>query len=163
MPVSFPDIIPVGSIVSSMLTEAQFQAETSSGWVLCDGRSVTGSRYAAITGASTAPDARGLFLRGKNNSRSDGKEDPGGEIALGTYQADRNKDHIHQVRQLTDNGDGGLKNATGITVSAFAVSPPATVVDTTTETDETYSFVAPEGGTDGRPRHVVINWFIRIN
>ena len=33
-----PDILPIGSVVSSLLTEAQFQRLTGPGWVLADGR-----------------------------------------------------------------------------------------------------------------------------
>jgi hypothetical protein len=67
---------PVGMIVQSMLTEAQFQAINGTNWVLAAGQSVTGSQYATITGNSSIPDLRGMFLRGKNNSRSDGNQAP---------------------------------------------------------------------------------------
>ena len=42
--------MPVGSIVPSLLMEAQFQAVAGNGWVLADGRSVAGSAYAVTTG-----------------------------------------------------------------------------------------------------------------
>ena len=46
-----------------MLTEAQFQTEIGDSWVLMDGRDVSGSRYATLTGSNTIPDATGCFLR----------------------------------------------------------------------------------------------------
>ncbi|NRA65320.1 MAG: hypothetical protein HRU19_12610 [Pseudobacteriovorax sp.] len=54
----------VGSIQQSLLTEAQFQAAMgSTDWVLMDGRTVTGSAYATLTGKSKIPAAQGRFLR----------------------------------------------------------------------------------------------------
>jgi hypothetical protein len=58
---------PVGSIVASMLTEAQFQGVNGTDWVLADGRSVAGTTYAVATGENTVPDLRGQFLRGRVN------------------------------------------------------------------------------------------------
>ena len=44
---------------------------------------------------------RGVFLRGKNHTRSDGKEDPAGDQAIGTYQADQLQNHMHNWLPLT--------------------------------------------------------------
>ena len=104
--------MPVGSVIHSMLTEAQFQAQMGVGWVLMDGRSVSGSRYHQITNNSTLPDARGQFLRGKNNGRADGKENPNGDSALGTQQQDAFQGHAHGYY---DNQNGtGSSGAAGI-------------------------------------------------
>lgn len=61
------DLNPVGMIVSSMLTEAQFQALNGTSWVLAYGQSIAGSAYAQITGNSTAPDLRGRVVAGLDN------------------------------------------------------------------------------------------------
>lgn len=58
---------PVGMIVASMLTEAQFQDINGTNWVLAYGQSVAGSTYATVTGSSTLPDLRGRTLAGKDN------------------------------------------------------------------------------------------------
>ena len=79
---------PVGAILQSRLTEAQFQAINGTSWVLMDGRSIVGSKLADITGITNLDDARGLILRGKNNGRSDGAQNPDGDLAIGTYQSD---------------------------------------------------------------------------
>lgn len=78
----------IGSIKESMLTEVQFQSKHGVGWVLMDGRDVTGSEYADLTGNTVLPDARGQFLRGKNNGRADGQENPDGERDLGEHEMD---------------------------------------------------------------------------
>jgi hypothetical protein len=70
----------VGDIIHSMLTEEQFILENGGGWILADGRDVTGSKYATVTGNTTVPDMRGQFLRGKNNGRLDGEENPDGDL-----------------------------------------------------------------------------------
>ena len=52
----------IGDIVMSSLSETQFNAQRPGGnWVLCDGRDVTGTEYAAVAGATTVPDLRGRF------------------------------------------------------------------------------------------------------
>lgn len=92
-------ITPVGSIVKSMLDESTFQDQNGNPsperWVLADGRDVTGSAYQALTGDATIPDFRGNFLRAKNNGRSDGKENPDGDLALGAYTASKFASHMH--------------------------------------------------------------------
>ena len=79
------DDAPLGAILHSILDEAAFQAEQGSGWILCDGRDVTGSRYETVTGNANIPDLRGRFLRGKNNGRVAGAN-PDGELNLGQEQ-----------------------------------------------------------------------------
>ena len=60
------DIWTVGSIQQSMLTEPQWAtalgAEASK-WAIADGRDVTGSKYATLTGNNTIPDLRGAYMR----------------------------------------------------------------------------------------------------
>jgi len=55
--------VPVGSIIQSILTLAQFQAQAGTNWVLMNGASIVGSRLATITGWTNLPDATGRFLR----------------------------------------------------------------------------------------------------
>jgi microcystin-dependent protein len=57
----------VGDVVPSVLSEVQFQSLRGTGWILCDGRSITGSALAVLTGDSTAPDLRGRVVAGKDD------------------------------------------------------------------------------------------------
>lgn len=83
MPVILDDsTAAIGAVQSALITESQFQAQFGTGWVLADGRSVTGSRYATLTGKTTIPDLRGVTLRGKNNGRSDGYENPSFSVGI---------------------------------------------------------------------------------
>lgn len=61
------DLNPVGMIVASMLTEAQFQNLNGTSWVLAYGQSIVGSSYATITGNTLAPDLRGRALAAADN------------------------------------------------------------------------------------------------
>lgn len=140
-------LVPVGTVVASMLSEAQFGTviPDATRWALADGRSVAGSTYATITGSSTVPDLRGVFLRGKNNGRADAKQNPDGELALGAYQADDFKSHQHGLSSF---GNVTLMNA-GSSLGTYIQSGS--------------SNTAATGGVETRARNVTINYFIKIN
>ena len=78
-------LLPIGTVLHSMLTLAQMQSQSGSGWILADGGSCSGSVYESITGNSTVPDMTGRFLRGK------GTNNPDGDLPLGTYTSDKVK------------------------------------------------------------------------
>jgi len=153
MPTAFPDILPVGSVIHSMLTEAQFQAETSSGWILADGRSVVGSRYAAITGATTSPNAQGRFLRARDAA---GTTDPDGTVALGTLKADQNQAHSHT---LSESSVGGGSQTFFSTIGTLVTGTTFSAANTA----QTNTNIGSSGSTDGRPLNIIMNCFIRIN
>lgn len=133
----------VGEIRAAMLTLTQFQQQAGSDWVLADGSSATGTRYNSITGNANLPDLRGMYLRGKNNSRSDGSQDPDGEVALGTYQADQTNFGVSTYG--TGSEDNKLAAGGGSATNSFSTANFSPNVDET------------------RPKTVVINWFIKIN
>ncbi len=82
------DIWTVGSIQQSILTEPQWAtalgAEASK-WALADGRDVTGSKYATLTGNNTIPDLRGAYMRMAGQERANASWDGG---TLATFQED---------------------------------------------------------------------------
>lgn len=135
---------PVGMIAHSMLTLAQFQAINGTGWVLADGGSIAGTKYAAITGTASAPDLRGMVLRGKNNSRADGNQNPDGESALGTYQADQIVSHTHPGNYAVTNTSSGWLLNGGNNVNFFGT-------------------IANAGGNETRMKNVTVNIFIKVN
>lgn len=146
---SIKDQGKVGDVIHSMLTEEQFIAENGAGWVLADGRDVTGSKYdTLILGGlgGTVPDMRGQFLRGINNGRSDGQEDPDGERSPGHQQIDRVGEHYHTHPHLRQNGAGGSYGA------VLDFDNPNNPVNTD----------AFNVGLDSRPKNVAVNIFIKI-
>ena len=145
---SAPNGFGVGDVVASLLDETTFAKVHGSGWVLADGRDVTGSEYATITGNTTVPDLRGLFLRGKNDGRSDGKENPDGDLPLGSYQADMFKSHSHGgTMNISASPTGNSYNPNGSSLQFFQWSQPT----------------KPAGGNETRPRNATVNWFIKVN
>ncbi|NBO99742.1 MAG: hypothetical protein EBU90_06400 [Proteobacteria bacterium] len=149
----------IGSVQASLLTEVQFQAIFGTGWVLARGQNVSGSKYASITGASIVPDMRGMFLRGKNNGRNDGNEDPGGDrnVLVNTPQADQMQGHRHNYEratlQQTTSVGGGPNGYTIGTWPSTASSDP--ISDGANST--------PRTGNETRPKNMAVNYFIRIN
>ena len=144
----------VGDLVHSMLTEVQFQAQRSTNWVLADGRSVVGSEYEALTGNSSIPDSRGQFLRGKNNGRADGQENPAGDSALGTQQTDAMQLHAHDHNAGTSSEFGSYPDgaATGPVVNVGILGP-----------SEYLGGGVPRTDVETRVKNVTVNIFIKIN
>lgn len=158
-------LLPVGTYMQSMLTEVQFQAEAGSGWVLADGRSVVGSRYETITGSANIPDARGTFLRSKNNGRADGNQNPDGDLTLGQFTGDAIRNITGQANIIGEpygidgSASGAFNKLTGF---------PNDRTPQTTNTDECgaiqldASNVVPTAA-DNRPKNITVNTFIKIN
>ena len=156
MGITLSVLLPIGSVIHSMLSESQFQSQIGSGWVLADGRSATGTIYNTITGASAIPDMRDIFLRGKGNGRG---INPDGDLALGTYAADKYLSHNHGGTYL--DGDGGLgDNASNVAGSySYGFSEG---YNTGAASSVTYG-VKANGGNETAPKSVTVNIFIRIN
>jgi len=126
----------LGTVVTSMLTLAQYQSELNSTWVLCDGASCVGSDYETLSSNSTVPDlvTSNRFLRQATN---DGE--------LGNTQTSANLSHSHSYN------DYNVSTGAGIT-AAGALG----VVDTGRTT-------GLDGGSESRPHNLKVNHFIKIN
>lgn len=142
-------VLPVGSVVDSMLTEAQFQDLTSTGWIIADGRNVSTSSYTLVTGNTTVPDLRGVYTRGKNGARSAGTGNSEGDKALGTYELDKFAAHTHIAHYRTPSAAAGGSDGGGDTDRGLNDNNEATTSAGT--------------GTETRARSVTLNKFIRIN
>lgn len=162
-------VLPIGSIVNTMLTEAQFQAQLGNPipdtWILADGRAVPGSSYAGIVGPNV-PDLRGIMQRGKNNGRADGNQNPDGDLALGTFSASRNQLHTHGVTDPThahfysQGGFGGDNRTTG---SAYGANGAGSYGNVNVSNSATGISIVGQGGNDAAPKNVTVNTMIRIN
>lgn len=149
-------LVSIGSIIPSMLTETQFQSLNGTGWILMDGRNVSGSVYESVTGFASVPDARGAVLRCKNNSRGDGFQNPAGDLALGTFENDQFQGHYHQNDVNANGGSEGFQSG-GAIGNGFNLTTFATTV-TTDGSNGT-----PRIGPETRVKNITINYFIRIN
>jgi len=154
------DLGAIGEIKPSMLTEPQFQALHGDGWILADGRNVAGSKYNSITGFGNAPNPRGRALRGKDNGAG---QNPDGDVALGTNQADQFDQHNHGGGNHTHNSANTYRpgdfasmvypvgGQNGQFPQTFATGNPNSTV------------IANNGGNETRMRNTTVNFFIRIN
>ena len=158
----------VGDVRYSMLTEAEFQTQNGTSWVLMDGRNVAGSRYAILKSVTNIPDHRGVTPRVKNNGRSDGNQDPAGERALGSFQDDAMQQITGFVRWR--DSAGALSNWEGasgsFTGSNEGFGSPArgglggNIGNTNLQLN---SALQTKTATDTRTRNLALNAFIKIN
>jgi hypothetical protein len=153
--------LPIGTVVASLLKPPEFAKEvgdpdtfdvTKSKWTLADGKSVSGTRWAALRANASIPNLCGVFLRGMNNkTRTDVKE-----VELGDFTPDTVGPHTHNVRYLDPNApetrvgasilwDGGKR---------FTVGPNDAFVQ---------GVVTNEALPETSPKNVTVNYFIKIN
>ena len=139
-------LLPIGTVLHSMLTLAQIQSQSGSGWILADGGSCSGSTYESITGNSTVPDMTGRFLRGK------GANNPDGDLSLGVYTSDKVGGHNHRLNRTTTGG--------GTSVSAITANTSGS-----SATLYTSGYVTVNEAIDNEtaPKSITVNIFIRIN
>jgi len=142
----------VGSIEASFLTEAEFQSIRGSGWVLCDGRDVTGSRYHELTGSTTIPDARGLYIRMATD-----------EVYLRQYQADTIASHSHEVSWDAPSSAPRYVNRNVVFWKDYDTGGSIYGAYPVESADFTSTYSPNAGVEHSGPKHVVCNWFIRIN
>lgn len=134
-------LLPIGTVLATMV-----QMDTLNGiWVLADGESAT-MEYFEATGENKVPDLRGMFLRGLNEERNDGKEDPdpdfeGNIRVVGSYQADTLKSHSHLENLAA--GNGGIHSG-----GSFGVINQV-------QTGKT-------GGAETRPRNIAVYWYVKV-
>ncbi|MBN1609019.1 MAG: hypothetical protein JW940_20495 [Polyangiaceae bacterium] len=167
---------PIASIVASLLDETEFAAVQGPGWVLADGRDVTGSAYHELGKGTNVPDLRGMFLRGKNNGREDELANPEGEFALGEVQEAQLAQHGHSVtdpghdhQAPTTDGNTGSVEVASPTSGGFdyisAGSPMTSSNDTGITIGNASATSADPAavGDETRPQNVTVNYFIRVN
>lgn len=172
---------PVATVIMSELTEAQFQAEiptTTQEWILSDGRSVAGSSYQTKTGNANVPDRRGIYAVGKNNGRSDGNQDPAGELALGQFSGSASGGHVHQWYQSSGGNIAGTSFNSGGGSIGLTTTPNTGFVATAIVAGDISSLAVPSvpkltggyytGATTNTTSQTTVNrcavnYFVRIN
>ncbi len=116
------------------------------------------------------PDARGVFLRCANYGRNNTIGNPGGDLAVGTYQNDEFQNHNHDLfipgecRKFFISGPrsacelkGGLQTTNGF--HAFFGDHGHSGVNRL----ELPKITSHKGGGETRPRCVIVNAYIKIN
>ena len=168
------DLWVVGSIQQSILTEPQWTAALgteASRWVLADGRSVAGSKYATVTGKSTIPDLRGAYMRMAGANGTKANWDGG---TLGTYQEDltaRPKTALTGTTNNAGNHDHGLGTIDLVKTSGGnhdllpgAQAAPEGRASFRADGAHTHTVTINGGGdAETRPKTYSVNYFIKIN
>ncbi len=99
--------LPIGTIVQSLLAPAAYASvvgdpeafdAAASKWVAADGaHDISSTAYGQLTGQSTTPDLRGVFLRGLNQGREDEFADPDAAREVGALQKHAFESHTHRI------------------------------------------------------------------
>lgn len=99
---------PVGTMIWSVLDEAQFNSVVPSGdWVLCDGRDVIGTSYYNKTNFANVPDMRGLFSSMPNH-----------DLSTDVYQYHSDSISNHGVVYEYENGENFLRDGGNSTLDS---------------------------------------------
>jgi hypothetical protein len=146
----------VGDIKSAHMVESEFINRNGPGWILADGRNVAGSAWATMSGTSTVPDARGMFLRGKNNGRGDGNQNPASDRALGEFEGDQMQGHVHGTNIHDDSVGGG-----GRSFGQMQFDNPNQIFTGGPVNDGTNG--NPRVGSETRVKNITVNYFIKVN
>jgi hypothetical protein len=169
----------VGDIKHSLLSEVQFKnllGAEAARWVLADGRNVTGSKYAQVTGSQNVPDLRGSFLRmaGVNGNNPAWN---GGNVL--SYRDDTTRlprttpfatstsgagGHSHSFRRWNGNFSGDIKYADSNVSTVKATSGGDQVhagIDPVG--DHTHAISWSGGDAETQPKNTSVNYFICIN
>jgi hypothetical protein len=167
----------VGDVKYSILDPTQFAAVNGGCWVPMDGRSITGSKLATITGLASVANAGGLFLRGQEFAGQTANHDPDrtATSTIATLQDENFKSHSHTGSTSTDgyhshsiyenmdydngNGDSGSDRyytPTGQDGGGYLYTSGAGSHNHTLTINNT-------GGTETRPKNLNLWTYIRIN
>lgn len=128
---------PVGSIIQSILTQAQIDTQESGTWQLCDGAATTAGSALLALGFANVPDAQGRVLAGAGVAGSAASK------TLNTQLDTQNLAHTHTY-------DMAFISGTTASVQIQGVGTPAAPTSS-------------EGGDEARPFTYVVNHFIKIN
>ena len=155
--------IAISSTVGTISAYGGTSAPT--GWLLCDGTSVSQTTYAdlyAVIGCNfgcsggnfNLPDLRGRFLRGRDGSTgrdpdsgSRAAMNSGGNINdnVGSLQGDAFKSHRHAVSDTSANGvSPGMPWCCGDTIG-----------------NSEYRYSSYVGGSETRPVNAYVNWIVK--
>jgi len=89
----------VGDVKYSIYNPTKFAEVNGSCWVPMDGRNITGKKLATLLGASTIPDASGLFIR--SHPYSNGQDpDRTTQTQVAEFQEDAVQGHTHTGETL---------------------------------------------------------------
>jgi hypothetical protein len=154
-----PATMPLGTVVYSVLDRDAFLQANGPGWELLDGSETSIDSTALCREAHfcTLPDARGVFIRGMNLGRSVDSGDPQNQRAVGSFQADAYKQHIHRLRNELD--EAGYDNHGNGERARILVDDGHPFNGTVWPT---YTTGGAGADVETRPRNIALYTYIRV-
>lgn len=167
----------VGSIQQSLLTEQQFKtalgpAEESK-WVLADGRDVSTTAYATITGRTHVPDLRGAFLRmaGQNATNTSWvggtlgawQEDTTRRPRTADFTTSTNGNHTHNVWSMPSSNGSWWDTGQGIGTAGGNLAYGWRYSSLVQATGSHSHTITGGGDTETRPKSYAVNYFLKVN
>ncbi len=173
---NFLDPLPPGTIIASILEPTLFLAGRED-WRLADASRIPDGELLdlvtrdqpAISDSSRLPDPRGMFLRGQNAGRADGKQDPDKRLS-GSYQSGATKLPMTPFTAVAEDSGGhaheyvrarGFRSGTGEHARAKPDGPRANT--STSGTHRHAVNVTGGGDTETRPANVSVYFYIKID
>lgn len=150
----------VGEVVASVLHKDAFREVYGEEWELLEGQPVTDADLLRLLrieqpGVTNLPDARGVFLRGKQYDKPKGGASYG-DKPTGTQVSDMIGSHTHP---------GDKDNIIRGFWKGRPFVPGGTGGDTTTGNgvrNADMSRTGAAGGPETMPRHIVINFYVKV-
>jgi hypothetical protein len=190
------DPTPLGTVIQSLLTEAQFNTNVpnaATAWVLCDGRDISTSQFAAWTGVNNVPDLRGGYLRMAGQNASNAAWD-GGTLkgyqedktampdtaftassnttgnhyhSKGGYDSDPYDDIVQKYHSYTAGNPSPLMTNKNKWEDPYSggnhAEGPEPELATSTDGDHSHTITVSGGDTETRPKTYSVNFFMKIN
>lgn len=148
----------VGDVKYSVLPPEKFRSVNGPNWYLLDDQvPLVNSKLASLEfGITALPDARGMFIRGLNDNRSDAYADPFSQEnnnrmrKITDIQSDDFKRHNHPINGRFMEAEGGRG------FNGYGLNSNSAVGYQTYSTSE-------NGGNETRPKNIALYVYIKIN
>ncbi len=155
-------LLPVGTVLASLLSEVAFHDEMGHNWDLAAGQNVAGSAFEALTGMQFLPDMRGRFLRGMGHPDSgnaglqlgDAQEDATALPNAGFLASD---DGAHSHDLPIQNRSHRMVDGNLDILEERGDFPLTTLLG------GTHAHAVTGGDDETRPVNVTVNYFIRVD
>ncbi len=162
----------LGDVKYSILKEDEFRHLNGESWIPADGRNIEGSDLHKITGMSSVPDARGMFVRAMGGSeRPDDYREPESR-GIGSLQQDTTRVPRKAFEGTTSESGSHTHafNTAGIWNRSFsgASGTPRTahfeLGDTLSAGNHRHEIRIEKGGDEEtRPKNIAFYLYIKIN
>lgn len=178
-PAAAGDLWMVGDLKESLLSEPEFKTLLSvteqNKWVLADGRDVSGTKYAQVTGRNTIPDLRGAYLRmagvnatnaAWNGGSLNGFQEDSTARPNTAFTTDAQGNHHHDLGVPVMKWDAGLYHSSSDSIAGGAgkgsYDSSKDRKNTADAGNHTHTIVQG-GDAETRPKTYSVNYFIKIN